>query len=590
MTIAALLAWNPGDEGSARSLLRGLDYDRIEAADERAWLGRSGPQSSAHVDHDLAVVADSPGALDAEAVADAYRRNELDSVASLEAPFAFALYDKERQRLFAANEMTSRAPLAYWVGNHAVAVASGTLRLLRWPAVGRAIDDLYLAHLIAGLWAAPAGTTVIDGVKRLTPGVALTVDHRRTKLVEVDRFTRRVLSAQSRTAWIDAFWQELDSALRRASLDSPTCLSLSSGLDSSALASAIVRRAEKSTPAIAYSMVAPARAADESTAIEVLERAHGSSLQVRRIDCSNATELSLLDEFELSDDPVMNPLGLLPARMRLWQAAKASGFRVVIDGEGGDELFGMLCGPREALSRREWRTAWNHLYSKRGQRRNLFARAFALPALPGRLQHVWAHRRARADDRLPSFFSDEALSHPAVALAADQFYEAHIDRDFVHEVLRWLSTPVIIGAFSTHQRLAAGFGLSLASPLLDKRVVELILGIPIEWMLTTEYRAFLPQAAEGRVPDQLRLRPKDHRLPTDLFRAVIGSSKTRELLRDTNVRERLSRWVRFERIDGIMQAIGRGYDPADDVFWQQITGLVSFAYWYARASREHGVS
>jgi hypothetical protein len=215
--------------------------------------------------------------------------------------------------------------------------------------------------------------------------------------------------------------------------------------------------------------------------------------------------------------------------------------------------------------------------------------AFVLPALPTRLQRAWAHQRARKSERLPSFFSEEARCHPAVSLATDPFYEARIDRNFAQEVLRWLSTPSVVGAFSTHQHLASQLGLRLASPLLDRRVIELVLGIPIEWMLSSDYRAFLREAAQGRIPEETRLRRKDDRLASDLMHAIMSSRGTRELLRDEHVRDRLSRWVRFERVEGNLQAIGRGYDPDDHVFWQQITGIVGFAYWFARASREYGI-
>ena len=189
-----------------------------------------------------------------------------------------------------------------------------------------------------------------------------------------------------------------------------------------------------------------------------------------------------------------------------------------------------------------------------------------------------------------SFLSLGAASRPHIEQATQEFYEAQVELDFGGEIQRWLSNPAIVGAYSSHAQIASTFGLALASPLLERRVIELVLGIPAD-------------GCSARAP-----RPSCQKRPRDAFLTrYVGNAKTfvfpstccgpfwdsagaRRSLRDWRVRDRLEGWIRFERVEGILDAIGRGYDPNDDLFWSQITGLVSFAYWYSRASREYGVS
>jgi asparagine synthetase B (glutamine-hydrolysing) len=174
--------------------------------------------------------------------------------------------------------------------------------------------------------------------------------------------------------------------------------------------------------------------------------------------------------------------------------------------------------------------------------------------------------------------------------AEEQLVERAIEEKFEDEVTRWLSTPIVAGARAAHCGLASAYGVNLTSPFLDRRVVELVLGTPAKWMLWPVYKGALRNAAAGVIPEEVRIRGKDVDLPTSLLRRIVTSRASREALRNQRVRHRLGDWIRFDRVEGLLDAIDRGYNPGDPTFWQQVEGLVSFAYWYARASREYGVT
>jgi asparagine synthase (glutamine-hydrolysing) len=554
------------------------------------YLARTGTGTDGYVDPGVRVVCDGRQGPTAQAIAARYRRDGPDCVRQLTGTFAFVLYDAHRQILVAATDLVSRAPLAYWFERDSLVVCSSVLRVLDYSRGSRALDESYLAHLVTGFWAASPGTTALHGVKRLPLGTALVAGRDRVELRVVDRLARRGPPSPSKRGCAEAFWQELDEAVVRSTTGTePACLSLSGGLDSAALGSSIARHAEPSAPIPAFSMVAPSRGVDEEAAIRELEEVYGSRVTNTRLDCTDAVDLTVLDSFELQDDPAMTPLAYLPSRLRLWQAAKTAGLRVVLDGEGGDELFGMICGPRDALLEGQWLTAWNFLRRHRA-RHAVFARGFILPASPGWLRQEWARRRARSGERLPSYLSQRARNHPAVAQASVQFYESQIGEDRTRTLEEWLSNPAVIGSWRTHQHLAAQHALTLVSPLLDRRVVELILGIPSEWMLATESKSFLRGAAAERIPERIRTQPKAVALPFALLRDIVGSPAVRAMLGDPCVRDRLGEWIRFERLESMIERIAQGFDPPDPLLWQQLEGLVSFAYWYPRASREHGVT
>ena len=422
MTILAFLGRD--DDGSAR-LVSGLDHHRISENDRTVWLAWKGPSCSGHAEGDLAVASEGQGG--PATIAQSYRRHGLGCVRELWGPFAFVLYDKRQQLFFASSDVTSRTPLAYWFDRDALVVSQRALRILAHPRVHRGLDETYLAHLMTGFWSAPVGTTAIASIRRLPPGAAIVAHRGRVDLVKLDRLTASGGPlTRKRSAWVDAFWSELEVAVRHSVRSDVTCLSMSGGLDSAALASVISRCSAPVTPMAAFSIVGREGGADELQAIEELERAYTGSIVNRRVDCSDAIDISGLHGFELQDNPTMTPLAYLPARLRLWHAMRAAGFLTVLDGEGGDELFGMLVGARDAMLQGRWITASKYLATHRA-RRSLFARAFVLPASPAWIRRAWARRRARRGERLPSFLSQRARSDPAIQLATYQFYEGEID-------------------------------------------------------------------------------------------------------------------------------------------------------------------
>jgi asparagine synthetase B (glutamine-hydrolysing) len=154
---------------------------------------------------------------------------------------------------------------------------------------------------------------------------------------------------------------------------------------------------------------------------------------------------------------------------------------------------------------------------------------------------------------------------------------------------RWLSLPAVVGAYRSHEHVAASLGLKIASPLLDREVVELVLGLPPAVLLPRgQDRRFQRALLEGKIPDSVRTSPKDIRLAEELLPAIVSSPKARSFLASRAVREQLAGWVRFEKVNAIFDAIARGYRPSSTLAWQ-LECLVTFAEWYSRASAEYGV-
>jgi asparagine synthase (glutamine-hydrolysing) len=562
----------PGSEGAATE------------GPARVHFGISGPCTQFRSD-ELTVVAESglTSGSDASAVADAYRRFGFACVRHLRGRFRFLLHDAKAARVVAACSTAPSWPLAYWFDSRTAIVSSRLLSLLACPDVPCALDESYLVHLVMGLSSMVDGATAIRDVKRLCPGEALVVGPEGAHVERVDRLVPRdVRDAPKKLG--PAFVEELSKVVDASIRPGRSVLSLSGGLDSAAIAAAGLRQTRQLA---AFSLVAPGLDADaEAHSIDAMERAW-ADLRVARIDVSEATALPDLGP-NLRDDPLLTPLALAPGRMRLWSKARDAGFQIVIEGEGGDELFSMLPTPLDALRRGHVLEAARHLARSSG-RRALIQYGMWLPLLSERFRRAWLARGQSIETLLPAYASWDAGEHAGVRQAVDEYRAALVHRPFATRLNEWLSAPTFVGAMLSRRHLADAFGLELEWPMLERSVLELVLGLHAAGLIRGgPERAFLRSALAGIVPDEVRLRPKDVGLYRALIPRVLTSPRSREAVREARVKKRLADLVRFERVEAMLDGLAAGRELRGAALWQ-LECVVSFADWYSRASVEYGI-
>jgi asparagine synthase (glutamine-hydrolysing) len=455
--------------------------------------------------------------------------------------------------------------------------------LLRSPDAPREVNEAYLVHLSMGLCTMPEGTTVLRDVRRLCPGEALVVTELDSRLLQVDRLTPRESSTRHDLAGT-AFLEELGATIAERSRGGGAVLSLSGGLDSAAIAAAGLRH----LPSVeALSFVAPTLAPEaEIQAVAALQRAW-PNLHVKSVDVSDCHDFPDLRP-GLRDDPALVPVALLPARMRLWSQARSAAFHTVIEGEGADELFSMLPTPLDALRKGRPVDAARQILGSSGKR-TLTEQALLLPFLPPILRHAWLRRRGSLEALLPAFASVGAVQNHMVLEAVDQYRASLVHRPFSDRVLEWLSAPTVVGAAMSRRYVAASLGIELEWPLLERNILELILGLHAQRPFPSGSRKrFLQRAVEGLVPDDVRLLSKNIGLYKAFIPRILSSPRAREAIRDTRVKARLAHLVRFERIEAMLDALNARHSLSMDALWH-LECLVSFAEWYSRSSVEYGV-
>jgi asparagine synthase (glutamine-hydrolysing) len=463
---------------------------------------------------------------DTEVIVHLYEEQGDRFVEALNGQFAIALWDAPRQRLVLARDRTGIRPLFHAEHGGRLLFASEVKALFALPGVPRGIDRHALAE-ICTYWSPLAPRTAFEGVSSLPPGHVMVVEEGKQRLrkywdwsfpepASVSRRAEEDLAEELRALLIDAVRLQL-----RA--DVPVGAYLSGGLDSAIIASLV--RGFSDAPLRTFSLTFEDAEFDESgfqgQMVDYLGT-DNTSVRCTRSDIAAAFPATIFHV----ETPIVRtapaPLMLLSRHVR------EAGYKVVLTGEGADEVFGGYDLFKEAKIRRFWArsptSAWRPRILERlypylkhspatGQ---AFTQAFFREGMDHCAQPFFAHiPRWTTTRRIARFFSApmrEAVGEwdPYAAILAtlpegidrwipmgrDQYVEAHT-----------LMTGYLL--CSQGDRMAMAHSIEGRFPFLDHRVIEFADRLPPHLKLrglTEKY--LLRKSMAGLLPESVRLRTK----------------------------------------------------------------------------------
>ena len=287
-------------------------------------------------------------ASDCEVPLHLYRRDGVRFADSLRGMYAIALYDPASERLLLARDPFGIKPLYYHETAAGFAFASEPQALfaagLAVPRVGARARGAFLQ-----LQFTPGRETIFEGVDRVLPGETLVVAKGRV----VERLRRAALPDGAPEPCDEAeAMRRLDAALedsvrvhRRS--DVPYGMFLSGGIDSSAVLTMMARLDEPPVRAFTAGFPGARAARDEREHARTIAQALGA--EHVEVEFGEADFWNSLPHVAASlDDPVADYAALPTYKL----AAAVSGLKVVLTGEGGDELLAGYGRYRGAL--RPW--------------------------------------------------------------------------------------------------------------------------------------------------------------------------------------------------------------------------------------------
>ena len=265
-----------------------------------------------------------------------YRRHGLDFTRYLRGMYAIALHDPATGQLVLARDPFGIKPLYYAETQGAFAFASEPRALIAAGLVTpllcpQARNELLQVQFTTGR------RTIFAGIDRVLPGETIVVRHGR--IVE-RRFRSALPEGEPPPLDRHEAMARLDAALRDSvrlhlRADVPLGLFLSGGIDSTAIMVAIAELGVR--PEAAFTIGFPGgNVADERAAARAAAAAAGVRHVEVAFDVDDFWRL-LPAAIAAVDDPAAD-WAILPT-LKLAQEARRAGLKVVLSGEGGDELL-----------------------------------------------------------------------------------------------------------------------------------------------------------------------------------------------------------------------------------------------------------
>jgi len=444
---------------------------------------------------------------DTEILVHLYEERGSDLFQRLNGQFALALWDRPRKHLLLARDRLGERPLFYHRTKEGLVFGSEIKALFAEPKVPRALDLQTLKDVFT-CWAPLGSATAFQGVDQLPPGHYALFSQSGMIIRPYWRlsFGDTASDHSSEGEWVEDLKGLIYDATRiRLRADVPVGAYLSGGLDSTYITSVVNSFFDNQLRTFSVSFTD--ERFDEAPFQEQAVRAMGTDH--RSVRCTEREIGEVFPEVVWHAEVPM--LRTAPAPLfRLSELVRENGFKVVLTGEGSDEIFAGYDIFKEDKVRRFWARRPDSSMRRR---------------LLGRLYHdIFSFTDGRSSGFITAFFG-KGLSQ--------------VDSPAYSHLVRWENTaqthvflsPAVREAGEGMARFLERFNLTLPSDFMDWD--------PLSRAQYTEIRIFLSNYLLSSQGDRMAMAHSvEARFPFLDYRVVEFASKVPPRLRMNGLRDK----------------------------------------------------
>lgn len=461
---------------------------------------------------------------DTEVIVHLYEEKGEACVHDLNGQWAFAIWDSEREKLFLSRDRLGVRPLFYAKTPEGFVFGSEIKSLLVVPSLPRAIDLQALDELFT-FWVTLPPRTIFEGVSELPPGHSLILEHGALHVhpywtLDYNPSKGPINEGEAREALLELL---LDATRIRLRSDVPVGAYLSGGLDSTVIA-ALVKKLGK-THLKTFSIAFEDKEFDESSFQNEASKYLGTDHQ--GVLCSSQDIGRVFpDVIWHTESPILRtapaPLFLLSKLVR------EQGYKVVLTGEGSDEMLGGYDIFKEAKIRRFWakfpdskfrpillRRLYPYMKNLQSQS-DAYLRAFFHVRKEDLESPLFSHLpRWDTTSKLKVFFSkataERVKGSNAMGLLEDLLPPRYKEWDRFSQS-QYLEAAYLLPGYilsSQGDRMAMAHSVEGRFPFLDHRVVEFASRLSPQLKMKVLNEKYLLKAAIGDlIPSTIRNRHK----------------------------------------------------------------------------------
>ena len=469
---------------------------------------------------------------DTEVIVHAYEEFGRDCLEHFNGQFAFAIYDQSKNKLLLARDRLGIRPAFYAQHGGRFYFASEIKSIFCDPSVPRRLDLKGLDETFTW-WTSAPPRTLFEGVNELEAGTFVEISDGR---IESGRYWQMVFPERfDYDRSVESYAEELralliDSVRLRLRADVPVGAYLSGGLDSS-VTTALVRHFTQAKLET-FSITFEDDAFDESSYQQQMAAHLGTTHHTVACDYQSIAE-AFPEVIYHAERPIVRtaptPLLLLSRLVR------QNNFKVVLTGEGSDEILGGYDIFKETLIRAFWsrnpESTWRPLLLKKlyptlpvsGARARHYLEQFYKTGLDRIGDFHFSHMpRINTTTRIKDFFNDETKNR-----LIDNDAIASFGHDLPGLFNRWhhlsraqyLECKSLLAGYllsSQGDRVSAANSVEGRFPFLDHRIAEFAATIPPLYKIHGLNEKFLlKRAMQPEIPKEILQRVKQPYMAPD---------------------------------------------------------------------------
>src|SRR6202795_1389986 len=424
--------------------------------------------------------------------------------------FAFAILDTMKRCLFLARDFFGIKPLYYTIWREGFVFSSEIKSLLELPDLKRRANASK-THLYLRFGETDQGTdTLLEQVQQIPPGHYMEVQLDHTQVTKPICYWKPSVGQSVDISFEEAARRLRDLFLENVGLhlrsDVPVGAALSGGIDSSSIVSAMRHLQGPNLEIHAFSFIANEREINEERWIDLLGRSAGAVIhKVRASSDGLAHDLDAL--IATQDEPFGS--SSIYAQYRVFQVAHQTGIKVMLDGQGADEILGgyryFLAARLASLVRhRKWSDAARFL----GQASTTPGKAPFWP-LSRTADHLLPEnvkllaRRAIGRDLLSPWLNSKWFADHGVVPRSSITRNGHdVLRQQLLDTTMETSLPHLL---RYEDRNSMAFSIESRVPFLTPRFVDFMLSLPEHYVVAPDgtSKAVFRRAMRELVPNEI---------------------------------------------------------------------------------------
>ncbi len=430
------------------------------------------------------------------------------ALARLRGMFAFCLFDSRKRKLLLARDFFGIKPLFYAQVGETLAFASEQGVLLQVPGVTKDIEAQALYDYLAMGTTDQGTTTLLRDIHQFPAAHFALVDIDRPEPITLQRYWRVSIDRTVADTFSVAanrvrelFLESIDMHLRS---DVPVGAALSGGIDSSAIVCAI-RYLHPKQEIHSFSYIADEERISEERWVDLINEHTGAVAHKVR-----ARKEEMLEDLEDLIQAQGEPFGStsIYAQYRVFKSAAAAGIKVMLDGQGADEMLAgyvfyqgsRLASLVRSSSYRDALSFFLAASSGPGRSRKQIAMYSARELLP-----QWAlplARRLASREVPPRWVSADWIENVGIQVRPESRTSKTFDvlRSHLLETLEVTSIPHLL---RYEDRNSMRFSIESRVPFLHVELAEYLFSLPEHYLISPDgtTKHVFREAMRGIVPD-----------------------------------------------------------------------------------------